>query len=263
MNEFTNVLFLSLYCMKRFLIIFILTIVVGSESIAQETIFEEARTIYRRETSYGLMIHTSGWGGSFRKGTYLDGFSKRMLEIELVGMKHSKQIKNYNPFLDNTRGYFYGKLNSLSVLRTNMGYHKTFISKQSVRGVSISYLLHGGLSVGYAKPIYLLIIEDFDENGNLILETHRYDAEKHTVDNIYGRASAFKGLFSGRVYPGAFAKAGLSFESSRNPDKINALEVGMTLDAYLEEIPIMALTNNKQFYFNLYVALYFGGKKVE
>jgi hypothetical protein len=47
---------------------------------------------------------------------------------------------------------------------------------------------------------------------------------------------------------------------------IRALEVGASLDAYAEELPIMAdlegIGSNKQFYLEFYLALHFGSKKI-
>ena len=41
-------------------------------------------------------------------------------------------------------GYYYGKLNTVLVLRTSIGYMKEFIPKQSIKGVSVSYVFNLG-----------------------------------------------------------------------------------------------------------------------
>ena len=53
----------------------------------------------------------------------------------------------------------------------------------------------------------------------------------------------------------------LSFESSRQANRINALEVGAILDLYYKKIPMMANDFNQPYFFNLYVSLTFGSKK--
>lgn len=255
--------------MKKLLfIILFFTSLISVKS--QQTVFDEARTIYKRDHSFGILMHTAGLGAFYRYGRYLDGFSKRNFEVEMVGMKHEKQIKSFNPYVENGRGYFYGKKNSLTILRTSLGYQKAFISKQNVRGVEINYLVQGGLSFGYTKPIYLYVFQKdslnkyiIDANGNQVYEAEKYDPEKHQQADIYGKASGMLGFFEGRFYPGGFLKFALNFESSRNPNKINAIEVGATLDAYLSKIPVMGLTENRQFYLNLYAAIVFGSKKIE
>lgn len=230
---------------------------------AQQTVFEEARTIYKKENTYGGMVHTTGWGLTYRHGRYTSGFSRRIYELEFTTFKHPKEIKTFSSVLNGSSGYFYGKQNYLLALRASIGNHNTFISKQSVRGIAISYVLNWGITFGYAKPVYLEVITQDDDNFP-ITEVQRYNPEVHDRGDIIGKASFFRGFLDGRFYPGALVKAGLNFESSRQPENINALEVGMTLDAFLQKVPIMGDdTPNQQFLFNLYVALHFGGKKTE
>lgn len=230
--------------------------------VAQETVFEEARTIYKRENTFGGMIHTSGWGINYRYGHYTSGFSRRIYEVELATMKHPKEIKTFSSILSTSSGFFYGKQNYLLGLRTSIGNHQTFIAKQSVKGVAISYVLNLGINFAYAKPVFLEIITHDEENFPII-EVQKYDPEIHDRGVIIGKASFFRGFFQGKFYPGAFARAALNFESSRVASNINSLEVGATLDAFLQNVPIMAETGNQQFFLNLYVALRFGSKKTE
>jgi hypothetical protein len=52
----------------------------------------------------------------------------------------------------------------------------------------------------------------------------------------------------------------LNFDWAQNEDALKALEVGITLDAYYKEVPLMVLKNNAQLYPNLYLSLQFGKK---
>lgn len=229
---------------------------------SQETVFEEARTIYKRDKVFGGHLHTAGWGLNYRYSVYTSGFSKRSYEVEFTTISHPKEIKTFSSILDNSNGYFYGKMNYLLATRFSIGNHKTFISKQSVKGVEIAYFLHYGITAAYAKPVYLEVITK-DEDNFPITEIQRYDPDRHDRGDIVGKASFFYGFFKGKFYPGLFLKAGLNFESSRQANRINAIEVGATLDAFIQNVPIMANTPNQQFFLNLFVAINFGGKKTE
>lgn len=248
--------------MRKLLFILILTLS-AEEFNAQSTVFEEVRTVYKREQSFGIVLHTRGWGFTYRYGQYTSGFARRTYEAELVGMKHPKHTKTYSSAFDNSNGYVYGQLNSVLVFRFSVGNHKTFISKQSVRGIAISSIVNVGLSFAYARPVYLEIIKVDSIDLELTSEIERYDPEIHSQGNIIGKASFFRGLFNGKFYPGAFLKAGLNFESSRDASKINAIEVGSVADLYFQEIPMMANDNNKNYFVNLYVSLTFGSKKTQ
>jgi hypothetical protein len=227
---------------------------------SQGTVFEEKRTIYKSEHSYGLFVHTRGWGLTYRYGKYTSGFTRSIYELELVGVRHPKNIKTPTDLQGLSSGFVYGQLNSIMLLRASIGQHKTFISKQSVSGIAISSVFNVGLSLVYAKPVYLEIINDF-RVGITRREIVRYDPEVHDYETIIGGTSLLHGFFTGSFYPGAFVKGGLNFESSRQASKINALEVGAVLDVYYKKIPMMANEYNKMYFFNLYVSLTFGTKK--
>ena len=246
--------------MKKVVLIFFLLAFIQTLT-AQNTVFEEKRTIYKKEESFGAIIHTRGWGLTYRYGKYTSGFTRKIYDVDIVGMKHPKEIKTYTSAFDNSNGYVYGQLHSIIILRAGIGRHNTFVSKQSVRGISISSILSGGFSLAYGKPIYLEVIKDGEDNDKLEYEVARYNPSKHTQFNILGKASYIKGFFNGTYYPGVYAKYALSFESSRQADRINALEVGAILDLYVQKVEMMANDFNKRYFFNLYVSLTFGAKK--
>jgi len=238
-----------------FLLAFIQTL------IAQNTVFEEKRTIYKKEESFGAIIHTRGWGVTYRYGKYTSGFTRKIYDVDFVGMKHPKEIKSFTSAFDNSNGYVFGQLNSIMILRTGIGRQNTFVSKQSVRGISISSILGGGFSLAYGKPVYLEVIKVDPLTSELSMEVEKYDPEVHFQGNIIGKASYIRGFFNGKLYPGFFAKYALSFESSRQANRINALEAGAILDVYVQNISMMANDFNKRYFFNLYVSLTFGAKK--
>lgn len=248
--------------MRKVIIILILFAFVQT-LCAQGTVFEEKRTIYKREQAFGVVVHTRGFGLTYRYGQYTSGFTRRTYEAEIVSMKHPKEIKSFSSIFDNSNGYNYGQLNSILINRIGIGSHKTFISKQSVRGIAISTILNAGFSLVYAKPVHLEVIKVDTLDGQISSEIEKYDPDVHSQGDIIGKASWFRGLFGGKFYPGIFIKGALNFESSRNPSRINAIEVGGVLDYYYQKIPMMANEFNKPYFFNLYVSLTFGTKKTE
>jgi len=95
--------------------------------------------------------------------------------------------------------------------------------------------------------------------------TEKYDPAKHGAFNIYGKAPVLRGMDELKIIPGGFAKFGMSFEYHNEPTKIRTLEVGMMLDAFYKQVPIMADINttddfdpNKMFFFGFYLSLHYG-----
>jgi hypothetical protein len=249
--------------LRNYIISFILFFSISSIVFGQETIFEEKTTIYDNETSGGIGMHTNGFMGTFRYGKYLTGFTKLVYEIEVANIKHPKEIRSINPFENDVRGYVFGKLNYFYPLRPSVGFHKTFVPKQSIRGVSIGYILHGGLLLGIAKPVYLNVQEDERGTNNKIIVSRKYDPEVHQQIDIYGRASFLNGFDELKLYPGFFGKFGFHFDYSQRRESIRGIEVGLTTDIFLEEIPLMAFTDNSFYFLNIYVEIFFGSRKVE
>ncbi|HRH37494.1 MAG TPA: hypothetical protein PK760_04070, partial [Flavobacteriales bacterium] len=208
-------------------------------------------------------IHGDGWGVNFNYAKHRTAADRVLYGVELVGMKHPKEVKSFNPYYQDSRGYFYGKLNALLILRPTIGKKHQITDKIRRSGVELNYVWGIGPSLGFAKPVYLQITSD-PRDAAVTIE--RYDPARHNVQNIYGRASYFMGLGELSFYPGAFARFGLDFEYSGQTTGIKGLEVGMTIDAFGKQIPIMAPlegVQNKQFFFEFYLAMQFGKKYVK
>ena len=218
----------------------------------------EARLLYRKEFVGGLMIHTSGWGFNLRYGKQITNLRKLSIGLDFTNLRHPNEKKT-NPSFDNGKGYYFGKLNSLLVLRPTVGVRQILFPKKRPQGVEIGYNLAFGPSIGFVKPVYLEIIYPLAD-GSATLTEERFDANKHTTDNIYGRAKFSKGLNELSINPGIYSKFGLHFEHSPEEDGIKALEVGIMADYYIKEVPLMAITKNYHLYLNFYISILFGRK---
>ncbi|MDB4061650.1 hypothetical protein N8371_01535 [Vicingaceae bacterium] len=246
--------------------IYILTslvaLLLSVELFSQETIFEETTTVFKTEQSFGVGTHTNGFQATYRHGKYLDGFSKRIYEIEIANVKDPREIKSIYPFEEDVRGYIFGKLNSFFIIRPSIGNQRVLFPKQSIKGVSITSLFQFGPSIGFAKPVYLNIIQE-ESITSRIVSKERYDPDKHSTNNIYSRASFFNGFEEIKVFPGLFAKLGLHFDYGDERELIKSAEVGVTIDAYYAKVPILAFNEDRQFYPNLYIAIFIGNRSVD
>ncbi len=240
-------------------------LLLGLSAFAQQTIYEDSRVPFKRELYGGAMIHGDGWGLNLYYARHRTAIDRSLYGLEIVGMKHPKEVKSFNPYYEESRGYFFGKSNALLIVRPTIGRKHQITDKIRRAGVEINYVWGIGPSIGLAKPVYLEIgrpdVVPYQE-----FVTERYDPAIHNVQNIYGRASWFRGFGEMAIYPGAFGRAGINFEYSGQTTGIKGLEVGVSLDAYPVKIPIMAEledVRNKQFFFEFYLALQFGKKYVQ
>lgn len=214
---------------------------------------DEGRFVnYRADAAGGIIIHGEGWGAYAKYGKQLT-YNKRLnFSLDLVSMHHPKEIKVFNPNFDDGKGYYYGKLNSLFMLRPGIGLRRIYFEKLREKGVEISLNYTIGPSLGLLKPVYLQIINPTNDPFLFTFTDERYDPSFHTIDNIYGRSKGSKGLGETKINPGIFGKFGIQFEYANEDDAIRAVELGSVLDFYF--VPVELMTENKPS--NIFISLY-------
>lgn len=223
-------------------------------------VYDETKLLYRNEANVGFLVTTNGLGLAYRRGWHVTNARKRVFEIEGVSYRHPKEVKTINQYYDHPKGYYYGKLNSLFLLRSGFGFQNVFFSKPEHNGIEIRWIAFVGVSLGLAKPVYLEILEPTPVQGQRLIVTQRYDPDKHFIDNIYGRAPFMRGFGETKIHPGAYGKFGVNFEYGSLDNDIKALETGIVIDAFPKAIPMMANEHNHPFLISLYISFTYGGK---
>lgn len=246
--------------MYRLLITF-LGVLISISSFSQGE-FDEVRVVTGNEKSYAFLLNSNGWGLNFRYGKRLDGFRKRLLDVDFSYIKHAKEIKTQNPYYENQKRFVFGKLNSIFALRSDIGLQKEIYSKFDKGGVAIKYFLGAGITAGILKPVYYQIVDSSTISNNeryIYLSDRKFDVTSiHQVSDIYSRSSFFKGIDETTFQPGINIKLGLSFVYSNIYDALNAVEAGLIIDGFLKEIPIMATEKNDRIFVSLFVSYRFG-----
>ena len=225
---------------------------------------DDVTILYRNEAEGGLNVHSNGFGITFKRGWHITGYKKKMLDIDLVSMRHPKQYKQPNPYYPDSRPFFFGKLNFVYILRGGYGRQNVLFGKGERSGVEVRYNYYMGADLGITKPVYLdVLLDDPFDSLLKVIDTRKYDPNdpvQQSVENIYGPGPYFKGFSELKVYPGVYGKFALSFEYSGWQQKVTALETGVVLDYFPNAIPIMAYTPKENLYVNFYISLIWGGK---
>lgn len=240
------------------LLMFLLFIIAGKNDVfSQEKEIDgydsiANRVLLKKEVSGGITIHVLGMGMNFRKGVNKTFFNSRIFEIEGVSMKHPKQVRVVNPYYYNAKSYVYGKLNHVYILRVGYGFKKLLNRKPYWGGVELRLLYMGGVSIAFAKPVYLIF---WDPNNPYVTVEQKYNPNNpfHNGDYIYGRAPFIDGLGELKIYPGVYTKAGLNFEFGTLNSKIRALEAGAVFEFFPIAIPIMAFNPPQNFFLTFYI----------
>lgn len=255
-------------CMRiRLLILFLITLSpalfaqVDTQIVqTNANLYDDAGLLYRNEANGGIIINSHGFGVNYRRCKHVTYARKGVWEFDLVNYRHPKEVKVTNPFYDNAKGYYYGKLNSLFIFRTGIGFQNTIYTKPDKNGVEIRYITFIGASIGIAKPIYLEILYDNQVPGTKLVVTEKYNPDEHFPDNIYGRAPFVRGLSELGIRPGGYAKVGLNFEYGPMDTEIRSVEVGFITDVYITPVKIMATEREQMVLLSLYLQFSMGRK---
>jgi hypothetical protein len=243
--------------MKKWILGVWLFYLVGSPLLAQGDLSENPRIFYRNEKSVGFLLNSNGWGFSGRYAKRINARKKTIYEIDLVNIKHPKEIKISNSYYNN-RSFVFGKENLFLNLRGGWGKQKEIFRKVDRGGISIRRYFSVGPTIGILKPIYY---EVFKAGGGGIndyyITEEKFDAS-NAQDNIYGRASFFKGFNEISVMPGAFGRFGISFEYSSSDVTLHAIETAVSLDLFPKRMDIMATEKNNFYFLTLTVSYRFG-----
>lgn len=216
--------------------------------------------LLKHEWGIAPLVHTDGYGLTFRNPRFITYYRKWSYEIGMVYMKHPKEVRTVNSYYPNTKSFIYGKKNYLFITRAGLGMQRLLNREPLWGGIQVRLGYIVGLSLGITKPVYLYIIEDDPSLLDLKLNVQKYKPDVHGIWDIHGRGPFTKGFDELNVYPGIYGKLGFNFEFAREKRKIRALEAGVIFDGYGTRIPIMAKNENKQFYLSFYISLYFGSR---
>jgi hypothetical protein len=245
---------------------FILFLVFSATTVAQETDDnltrikngEDVNMLYRHEQSYAVYVHSAGGIGiAYRRGKHVTGARKKMFEVELQNFKSPKEAKSFSSYT--TNGYVYGKMNSVLLIRTGVGYQHIVYKKVEKKNIEVRFIAFTGLTAAFEKPVYLLISNSV-AGINTGTTTHKYNPAVDNKDNILGKASFSQGLDKTKLVPAGYVKMGLSFDYADRYDGIKAWEGGIIMDAYPQALDLMAYSPKRNLLFSIYVKLIWGEK---
>ena len=271
-----------------FRIIFFLFLMAGSFSLDAQNTFQpkqinpESRGIvYDKESTFDITLHTTGFGLAFAAnfGTIKTYYKTKYYHFQIGELRHPKEERQSFDFTNplgnsgSSKSFFFGKRNSLYVLRGGVGVKRYLSEKAKHKGLAIGFSYEGGVTLGLLKPYYLeLIYPGPDNSGEVRSEKYSPENEALFLDlnnsqSIYGASGFTKGLSEIRPIPGIHFKMGAHFDWGAFDEMVKAIEGGFMIDVFMREVPLMVetpdITNseNRPFFVNLYITLQLGKRK--
>lgn len=244
--------------MKKLLFSAVIFLYGAIQVFSQGEIDEQQKVFFRNEKSGAVQLNSDGIGISYRAAKRKDYLNKALIEIDAGTLKHPKEYKISNPWTSSTGKFVFGKLNSVFYLRGGLGHQHEIYSKADYGGIAIRYFYSAGPALALYKPIYYRVLYPTQLN-EYIIKLEKFEVTSiHQPDDIYNKASFFKGLDEIKVLPGLYTKGGFNFEYSKEDKVIHAIELGVQVNAFPKKIPIMSSEDNKSVYFSLFVSYRFG-----
>ena len=92
---------------RVFLLLLISSITASAQSTEQAIANgNDPNVLYRNEQAFGFFAHSRGFGINYYRGQHITGTRKRLLEVQLLNLKHPKEIKITNQRSLKGRGVF-------------------------------------------------------------------------------------------------------------------------------------------------------------
>lgn len=228
---------------------------------------EEGTIVYNKEWTMGLRLYNDGWGAFYQKGKMKTVTKTNWWSLELGERKHPKEEKLSK--VDNSGFFFgnplvYGKQNVFLFSKVGFGQQVLLGGKGNKNGVAVSAQYGGGLSLGLLKPYYVNVQDPLTG----VTSPVKFKGDNSRSDTLFldpgavqSTAGFFKGLNETKIVPGLFTRGGFRFDYGRYNELVSAVQVGVNVEYYFKEMPIMALNEANKFFINVYVGLEFGRRK--
>lgn len=218
-----------------------------------------AHLYFRKEYSAGVIFHTSGMGFRVEFGRRLSGFKKLILATDIYSLKHPKEVKVENRYIDGARPYTPGKEFSNYSWNVGIGVRKVIAVKDRAKGVEIAVSMDGGFSLLLRKPNYVIV-----DYPNVIrpeiTRVERYQTDKHMPIMVREGAPWFWGLGELTGIPGGYLMGMLNVDMAVRQSRIFVLMVGFAVNVYAEKVELLKYQEKKNVFLNLFAGLRIGKK---
>jgi hypothetical protein len=225
---------------------------------------EEGNLSYVKQNGFGIQLRTNGYGVFYEIGRRRSQRFTNTYSIELTETKHPKEEKSGGSFF--TSPFIYGKINNFYQVKLGFGQQYIFGQKGNKNGVAVIGLAQAGLSMGLLKPYYI------STNSGGPEQTIKYSSEDSVVFLTWSPNNSAAGFTRGwkelELKPGAYVKTGLRFDFGRFNESVQAIEIGLSVEGFAQDINIMApVTTNKlaagpqRLFYQGHIAFVFGRRR--
>ena len=221
---------------------------------------EEGVLVYRKQSIFGIQAKTNGYGIFYELGRMKTTRKTNIYRIDISETKSAKEEKLLGGSFVFGNPFIYGKQNYFYPVTLGFGQQYIFGQKGNKNGVAVTGIYNAGLALGLLRPYYVNV-NDPNTGGSRDIKYSVEDSALFLGPDINGGGGFGKGWGEITLKPGAFAKVAMRFDYGRFNEVVSGLEIGMSIEYYGSKVPIMLLQEEKQLFFQGYVAILFGRRK--
>lgn len=216
---------------------------------------------YKKEASVGFRLQSNGFSVYTQYGWIKDLKRTRHVQLEYNYFINYQQKRQKPVASGNGREFLYGFNGHFHAVRASFGLKRTVFDKANRNGVRLSFVGFAGFSLGLLKPYYLDLLQPTSD-GQIVIKPERYSEANRdrflSLDSIAGASPTRYGLNQMQVIPGIHGKIALDFDWGTRDAFVKALEMGVMLDLYYKNVPIMVNKSNRFYQLGLYLAFHIG-----
>ena len=228
---------------------------------------EDGAIVFDKSDVFGIKLNSDGYGMFFEHSKFKTMKKNRLWWFELGERKDPKEKRIT---LDDGMGgalgnsFIFGKINNFYYAKFGLGNQIPIGGKANKNGVAVSLIYGGGGALAMMKP-YCLQAWDTTQQKEIQISYNQSTYHNNLfLDPGYliGGSPFGSGFEKIKFTPGIFARTAMRFDWEHFNTGITAIEVGLNAELYTQKVLIMANNPKSSFYFNAYVSIVLGGRKL-
>ena len=252
----------------------LISVVMGQTTFQPKPIeYNLKGVVYSTERLFEVRPHLQGFSVAIKKGKLQSYYHTTYQSYEFGFYKDSRERRQeiFGERIGTTTRdpFIYGKRSQFFTFRLTYGQKRYLSEKTRRKGVAMGFIYEGGASLGLIKPYFLRVIRRDPNLLDPTVETLTYSEDTHddflNFDNIYGGTSFWRGFEDITPTLGLHGKVGLHWAIGAFEEKVKAVEVGLMVDVFPREIPLMVEREDVKNSFllaKLYASYQFGRRKL-
>ena len=221
---------------------------------------EEGALIYNKQSVFGIKLRTNGYGLFYELGRSKSRRKANTYSVELTEIKDPKEEKTPTDIFSFTNPYVIGKINNFYQLKFGYGQQYLFGQKGNKNGIAVTGNYQAGISLGLLRPYYLEV--DDSTGARTEIKYSQADSAEFLDPSLNpSSAGLFKGWGEVKLKPGIYAMTSLRFDWGHYNEVVSGIEIGFSIEAFTEKIPIILFAPQRQVFFQGHLALVFGRRR--